>query len=129
MKLTSKFETVHHISTIEQKNRNCRSCLSYLSDSHKMDNNLFIKSILGACYMAARQALHTAQPERVVSREKEMGEIQQFLNGNINLKRPGSLYISGAPGTGKTAVLSQIMKQLRVSIFRIILLFVRTKKN
>uniref|UniRef100_A0A8C3KDW5 Cell division control protein 6 homolog n=1 Tax=Calidris pygmaea TaxID=425635 RepID=A0A8C3KDW5_9CHAR len=42
-------------------------------------------------------------------REKETGIIRQFLRDHVGGRRPGSLYISGAPGTGKTACLSRVL--------------------
>ncbi|NXD87005.1 CDC6 protein, partial [Halcyon senegalensis] len=63
----------------------------------------------GTGYQQAKRVLHTAVPDRLHSREKEMGIIRQFLREHICGRRPGSLYISGAPGTGKTACLSRIL--------------------
>ena len=64
--------------------------------------------------MSARQAFHNAQPDRLVGRDKERCKIANFINDKIKLKRPGSMYVGGAPGTGKTSVLSQIMKESKV---------------
>lgn len=70
---------------------------------------------LGVCYAQARQALHTALPDRLLCREKEMGIVQKFIDNHVNKGVPGSMYISGAPGTGKTAVLSFTMKLIQVT--------------
>ncbi|KFM00352.1 Cell division control protein 6, partial [Aptenodytes forsteri] len=48
-------------------------------------------------------------PDRLHAREREMGVIRQFLREYVCGRRPGSLYVSGAPGTGKTACLSRIL--------------------
>ena len=69
----------------------------------------------GVCYQQAKQALHTALPERLLCREKEYKEVNDFLDGCLKKKKPGSMYISGAPGTGKTAVLSRTLHRLEVS--------------
>ncbi|NXN99852.1 CDC6 protein, partial [Rhinopomastus cyanomelas] len=63
----------------------------------------------GSCYQQAKQVLHVAVPERIHAREKEMGIIRTFLRDHVCGHRPGSLYISGAPGTGKTACVSRVL--------------------
>ncbi|NXI48176.1 CDC6 protein, partial [Galbula dea] len=63
----------------------------------------------GTCYQQAKQVLHVAVPDRLHGRERETGIIRQFLRDHICGHRPGSLYISGAPGTGKTACLSRVL--------------------
>jgi len=73
-----------------------------------------ICSILGMCYQRAKQMLHTALPDRVVCREKEVAQVAKFVEDHVGKQVPGSLYISGAPGTGKTAVVSNMMKELKV---------------
>nr|XP_054753992.1 cell division control protein 6 homolog isoform X1 [Lytechinus pictus]XP_054753997.1 cell division control protein 6 homolog isoform X2 [Lytechinus pictus] len=65
----------------------------------------------GECYSSAKKALHTSLPERLLCREKETQTIQSFLKNHLTARKPGSLYISGAPGTGKTACLKQILQQ------------------
>uniref|UniRef100_A0A8C2QXN3 Cell division control protein n=1 Tax=Capra hircus TaxID=9925 RepID=A0A8C2QXN3_CAPHI len=73
----------------------------------------------GTCYQQAKQVLSTAVPDQLPAREKEMDVIRNFLREHICGKKAGSLYLSGAPGTGKTACLSRILqdlkKELRVS--------------
>ncbi|XP_076212829.1 cell division control protein 6 homolog [Aptenodytes patagonicus] len=63
----------------------------------------------GTCYQQVKRVLHAAVPDRLHAREREMGVIRQFLRERICGRRPGSLYVSGAPGTGKTACLSRIL--------------------
>ena len=67
------------------------------------------------CYQRAKQALHTALPQRIVGREEESLAVNEFLEGHLVSGRPGSLYVSGAPGTGKTAVLSEVIKVYKVT--------------
>lgn len=68
----------------------------------------------GTCYQQAKLVLNTAVPDRLPAREKEMDVIRAFLKEHICGKKAGSLYLSGAPGTGKTACLSRILQDLRV---------------
>ena len=59
----------------------------------------------------AKQALNTQQPDELVCRDKEIAHIRGFLDTHVNKRKPGSLYISGAPGTGKTAVIKHLLEQ------------------
>ncbi|CAH2302239.1 cell division control 6 homolog [Pelobates cultripes] len=65
----------------------------------------------GSCYQQAKHALNTALPERLLAREKETTIIQNFLKKHVSCGKPGSLYISGAPGTGKTACLNKLLQE------------------
>ncbi|XP_077020590.1 cell division control protein 6 homolog [Tamandua tetradactyla] len=67
----------------------------------------------GTCYQQAKLVLNTAVPDRLPAREKEMDVIGNFLREHICGKKAGSLYLSGAPGTGKTACLSRILQDLK----------------
>ncbi|XP_059236974.1 cell division control protein 6 homolog isoform X2 [Mustela nigripes] len=67
----------------------------------------------GTCYQQAKLVLNTAVPDRLPAREKEMNVIRNFLREHICGKNAGSLYLSGAPGTGKTACLSRILQDLK----------------
>ncbi|KAJ1736247.1 AAA ATPase [Coemansia biformis] len=61
---------------------------------------------------ATKSVLHrsTAAPQ-IVGRESEQGVIRQFLQDTVEKGRGGSMYISGNPGTGKTACLQALIKQ------------------
>ncbi|XP_074835157.1 cell division control protein 6 homolog [Carettochelys insculpta] len=67
----------------------------------------------GSCYQQVKRVLHTAIPDRLLAREKEMDTIRCFLKEHVCGEKPGSLYISGAPGTGKTACLSRILQDFQ----------------
>ncbi|XP_019362421.1 PREDICTED: cell division control protein 6 homolog [Gavialis gangeticus] len=67
----------------------------------------------GSCYQQVKRVLHTAVPDRLHAREKETDFIKQFLKEHVCGEKPGSLYISGAPGTGKTACLSKILQDFK----------------
>ncbi|OXB63673.1 hypothetical protein ASZ78_008988, partial [Callipepla squamata] len=62
-----------------------------------------------SCYQQAKRVLHTAVPERLHGREREAAAVRQFLREHVAARRPGSLYIAGAPGTGKTACVSRVL--------------------
>ncbi|KAG9326149.1 hypothetical protein KVV02_005654 [Mortierella alpina] len=54
----------------------------------------------------------TAQPLRLVGREMEREVIRKFCREHILNTSAGSLYISGQPGTGKTALLNEILRDM-----------------
>ncbi|KAM6175591.1 cell division control protein 6 homolog isoform 2-T2 [Erethizon dorsatum] len=77
----------------------------------------------GTCYQQAKLVLNTAVPDRLPAREAEMEVIRSFLREHICGKEAGSLYLSGAPGTGKTACLSRVLQDLKeVKGFKTIML-------
>lgn len=65
-------------------------------------------------FQGVKQALHTAVPERLLSREAERAAIVSFLENHVVAEKPSSLYISGAPGTGKTACLNCVLQEQKV---------------
>ena len=68
------------------------------------------------CYQTAKQSLHTAKPDHLVGRDQEVAEITGFLKTHLDKQSAGSLYISGAPGTGKTAALLHIIDDFKVGV-------------
>ncbi|KAF9197389.1 AAA ATPase [Haplosporangium sp. Z 27] len=54
----------------------------------------------------------TAEPYRLVGRSTEREVIKLFYQNHVLSPKAGSLYISGQPGTGKTALLKEIMRDL-----------------
>ncbi|XP_058496603.1 cell division control protein 6 homolog [Solea solea] len=67
-------------------------------------------------FHSVKQALHTAVPERLLSREAERTSIRSFLEEKVLQRLPGSLYISGAPGTGKTACLNCVLQDMKAEL-------------
>lgn len=60
-------------------------------------------------YQNARQALSFNTNHSLPGRENELQKLNDFLGKRISSKTSGSLYISGPPGTGKTACLTKII--------------------
>ncbi|XP_035516381.1 cell division control protein 6 homolog [Morone saxatilis] len=67
-------------------------------------------------FQDVKQALHTAVPERLLSREAERASIRSFLEDKVLQRLPGSLYISGAPGTGKTACFNCVLQEMKAEL-------------
>jgi Cdc6-like AAA superfamily ATPase len=49
-----------------------------------------------------------------VGRKAESKVIDDFLHKHVSQETAGSMYVSGAPGTGKTAVLLKAIERLKV---------------
>lgn len=49
-----------------------------------------------------------------IGRDREIESLESFLLSHIQNQRPGSLYISGPPGTGKTFTLNHLLSQKKV---------------
>ncbi|CAL8274237.1 unnamed protein product [Gadus morhua 'NCC'] len=67
-------------------------------------------------YQMVKQSLHTAVPERLVSRDAERAAIRSFLEERALGSTPASLYISGAPGTGKTACFHRVLADMKEAL-------------
>lgn len=61
----------------------------------------------------SRKLLHvSAVPTTLPCREKEFEEIYSFLEINLKEECSGCIYVSGVPGTGKTATTTQVIRTL-----------------
>ncbi|KAJ2390969.1 Origin recognition complex, subunit 1, partial [Coemansia sp. RSA 2559] len=68
-------------------------------------------------YEAARQQLHvSAVPDTLPCREDEFAEIYGHLYNTIEERNSMCLYISGVPGTGKTATVHEVIRSLQESV-------------
>ncbi|GAA5796406.1 hypothetical protein HPULCUR_001778 [Helicostylum pulchrum] len=52
----------------------------------------------------------TAIPSRLIGRENERTQMMDFWKTHVLQNQAGCLYISGMPGTGKTAMLTEVMR-------------------
>lgn len=92
----------------------------YLVDGYSIQSEYFDGIFQLTCFatelkiQSVKQALHTAIPDRLLSREAERETIRSFLEDKVLQRRPGSLYISGAPGTGKTACFNCVLHEMKV---------------
>ena len=61
-----------------------------------------------------KQALHNSIPDILIGRDIEKKEISKFIENHGKSKVSASLYISGAPGTGKSACLTEVLAHIKV---------------
>ncbi|KAJ2308584.1 Origin recognition complex, subunit 1 [Coemansia sp. RSA 2706] len=67
-------------------------------------------------YEAARSRLHvSAVPDSLPCREDEFSEIYSHLHAALEERTSMCMYISGVPGTGKTATVLEVMRALQES--------------
>ena len=58
---------------------------------------------------AVKKSLHSSLSSTMLCREEQLATLTEYITSHLSNKKSGSLYISGAPGTGKTACLSYIL--------------------
>lgn len=65
-------------------------------------------------YNSARQLFaRSAHPGRLVGRENERAELRDFLQDRATSKSGGCLYVSGPPGTGKSALVKEVCNEFK----------------
>ncbi|XP_028393017.1 cell division control protein 6 homolog [Dendronephthya gigantea] len=86
------------------------TCLENVTPNRQM---LCLKRQEVISYKETKKALHSSIPSNLLCRETEIRQIGVFLRSHLMHCKAGSLYISGAPGTGKTACLTHILENLQ----------------
>ncbi|KAF9112875.1 AAA ATPase [Mortierella sp. AM989] len=71
-----------------------------------------VSTTLGFYQDAKSLFRRTTEPHRLVGRAVEREIIRSFCQNHVLVPKAGSLYISGQPGTGKTALLKEIMRDM-----------------
>lgn len=51
---------------------------------------------------------------QLLCRDEEISQIKTFLHERLARRKPGSMYVSGPPGTGKTACVQQVLEEMKV---------------
>ncbi len=71
---------------------------------------------MSACnlYSEAKKALNASIPERVVCRNKENKELDDYLTDCLEHKKTMSIYVNGQPGTGKTLTINHLLDSFKV---------------
>ena len=63
-------------------------------------------------HKAVSEVLNGAVPEELLCRGRQMSDIKDFINEAVSQNQARSMYISGAPGTGKTACLHKVLPDI-----------------
>ncbi|XP_003387714.1 PREDICTED: cell division control protein 6 homolog [Amphimedon queenslandica] len=61
----------------------------------------------------AKSAFHSSLPSHLMCRDEEIDHMQLFLHKHMESNSPGAMYVSGPPGTGKTATLMYLLDQIK----------------
>ncbi|KNA05534.1 hypothetical protein SOVF_189460 [Spinacia oleracea] len=80
-------------------------------------NNLFAKPKWNPTdseqMRVVKEALHVStMPSSVVCREDESKKVLEFCKTSVERRKPGSLYLCGCPGTGKTMIMEKVKQSL-----------------
>ena len=81
-----------------------------------LENQLCLVNLNDNKFRSARRALVDNSENRLPGRESEVAELTNYIKDIIKNKSSGSLYISGAPGTGKTATLLKIINEIETKL-------------
>lgn len=57
--------------------------------------------------------LKSANPGRLIGREQERKELSSFIQGGVQKKSGRCLYVSGPPGTGKSALVAEVCHEVQ----------------
>ncbi|KMU80686.1 cell division control protein 6 [Coccidioides immitis RMSCC 3703] len=60
--------------------------------------------------------VRSANPGRLVGRQAERDELTRFIQNAVSSKRGGCMYVSGPPGTGKSALVEEVCRELQPRI-------------
>ena len=64
-------------------------------------------------YNSARKLfVRSADPGRLVGRDEERAELSSFIQGGLESKKGRCLYVSGPPGTGKSALVGEVCQNV-----------------
>ncbi|KAL8917828.1 MAG: hypothetical protein Q9208_007716 [Pyrenodesmia sp. 3 TL-2023] len=68
---------------------------------------------ISTVYQDARQAfVRSVDPGRLIGRDTERNELDSFIRGGISRRTGRGLYVSGPPGTGKSALVREVCQNL-----------------
>lgn len=64
------------------------------------------------CFASAKRAFHRSGTFKIVGRVEEKAELTSFWYDHVTTGKGASIYISGNPGTGKTALVDELIPEL-----------------
>ncbi len=66
-------------------------------------------------YSEAKKALNASIPERVICRNKENQQLEDYLTECFKKNKTTSIYVNGQPGTGKTLTINHLLDSFKVN--------------
>ncbi|XP_022669119.1 cell division control protein 6 homolog isoform X2 [Varroa jacobsoni] len=95
-----------------------------------INGSLAVAKANSTVYSQARHLLHTQLTDVIIGRDNEIAALKGFIEPALKNKTALSLYISGAPGTGKTVSLTYVLGNLENKYdFRSVFINCMTVKN
>lgn len=64
----------------------------------------------------AKKSLHGGHPETLDCRDDHIAMLSGYVRSHLDDRTPGSLYVSGPSGTGKTVCITHILKDVKGAI-------------
>lgn len=64
--------------------------------------------------LRAKRSLSLDVCQKLVGRKEELEKITDFVIDNVKSEKSGCLYVSGGPGTGKTATMKRALQIIEV---------------
>ena len=68
-----------------------------------------LKPVAQSPHLQTSQALHLSQPDSFPCRGQQLDTLTSFLTSHLRDHTPGSLYVSGCTGTGKSACVAHAL--------------------
>ncbi|KAF3000120.1 Origin recognition complex, subunit 1 [Curvularia kusanoi] len=116
-------------ATPTSRSRNSPAARKFLTPSHKrivlkkqleftpLGTRMLSPSALASPFQIARNQLHVSSvPAALPCREEEFSTVYSHLEAAITDGSGSCIYISGTPGTGKTATVREVVSQLHASV-------------
>ena len=74
-------------------------------------------SSIATVYSSARQLFaQNGSPTKLIGRDAERTELATFISQAVEIRSGGCIYVSGPPGTGKSALVEEITKDLGMTL-------------
>ncbi|KAF9586101.1 AAA ATPase [Lunasporangiospora selenospora] len=99
-------------ATLKRHMTDASLAASSSSSASSSANSAPASKMLGYYQEAKTLFRRTTEPNRLVGRAAERETIRKFCEEHVLTTKSGSLYISGQPGTGKTALLKEVMRDM-----------------
>ena len=112
----SKVESADEKNSSPHKPLDAHTTPKKIKNAHGLKNGNSIVNTPrtpSSVFQAAKSAFRRCStPAKLIGRDEERKTIEAFIKHHVLNGKPGALYISGCPGTGKTALLNEVCNNL-----------------